>query len=213
VGEEAASPLPDPSTASRLVTPGILASPVTPGTLMTPGTNEEWDNGTLDDAPVPRTKHLSVWTGTVMIVWGGYGTIPYWPWWYGDERSLSSTGARYDPLTDTWTPIAADSFMGARDGATAVWTGSVVLIWGGIPCCTFPTASSPNSGYIRNASMYDPATDTWSILPGQGEAYRYDHSAVWTGPPSQRDDRLGWEDPIATRTWATARATASPTRP
>jgi hypothetical protein len=41
--------------------------------------------------PTQRDLHTASWTGTEMVVWGGYG----------DDRCLDS-GGRYDPSTDAW---------------------------------------------------------------------------------------------------------------
>src|SRR6185436_238044 len=57
---------------------------------------DTWDNGSLDDGPDPRSGHTAVWTGSVMIVWGGNG------------------GARYDPATDTWTATSTVNAPSAR---------------------------------------------------------------------------------------------------
>ena len=85
-----------------------------------------------------------------MIVWGGFKPgVPY-----------LSSGARYDPHTDRWTPTAATSLP--RQQHTAVWTGSQMIVWGG------QGISVQNTGW-----RYDPVADQWSA--------RYDHSAVWTG--------------------------------
>jgi len=73
---------------------------------------------------------------------------------------------------DAWTLMSsAGSPSGAREGATAVWTGSEMIVWGGLD--TQPRATG---------GRYDPATDTWkptstSVAPKA----RSGHAAVWTG--------------------------------
>ena len=74
--------------------------------------------------PDGRAGHTAVWTGTEMIVWGGV-------------RSLSSitpfnTGGRYNPSTDNWTTTSTTNAPAGRYGHTAVWTGSEMIVWGGI---------------------------------------------------------------------------------
>ena len=121
--------------------------------------DDTWNNGILDDAPDPRYRGTSIWTGQVMIVWGGEGGFT------GDLN----TGGRYDPATDTWTPTSTVGAPTARQGHTAVWTGSVMVVWGGM--------SLPAVG-----GRYDPVTDTW--LPTStvnAPIGRYLHTAVWTG--------------------------------
>jgi hypothetical protein len=54
-----------------------------------------------------------------MIVWGGYSG-PY-----------LRDGAAYDPSTGTWVAISTTTAPSARTGATAVWTGSKMIVWSG----------------------------------------------------------------------------------
>ncbi|MGH9868859.1 MAG: hypothetical protein ACREAA_11930 [Candidatus Polarisedimenticolia bacterium] len=74
-----------------------------------------------------------------MIVWDGVG---------------GSTGDRYDPLTDEWTPISLQGAPG-RDGtwdlSVAVWTGREMIVWNG-----------------SEGGRYDPSGDRWR--PSSGRA-------------------------------------------
>ena len=38
---------------------------------------------------------------------------------------------RYDPATDTWTPINVNGAPPARRNPTSVWTGTQLIVWGG----------------------------------------------------------------------------------
>ena len=71
-----------------------------------------------------RTLHTAVWTGSAMVVWGGYGSgIAMTP--------IYANGAAYRATLDTWSAI---SDMGAPSGRydhTAVWTGTEMIVWGG----------------------------------------------------------------------------------
>jgi len=125
--------------------------------------NNRWQNASLDDVPHPRQFHTAVWTGSVMIVWGG--------------NHSSQTGARYDPATDRWSPTATDGAPEGRFQHSAVWTGSRMIVWGG---------STPDAGgsptYINTGGAYDPVADTWtptSVV--DAPAPRSMHTAVWTG--------------------------------
>ena len=119
--------------------------------------DEKWNTRPMAALPSQRGRHTAVWTGTLMVVWGGYSGIG----WLGP-------GGRYDPATDTWTPTATTGAPSARDKLTAVWTGSVMIVWGG---------SNDSTG-----GRYNPALDTWmptSLV--NAPVPRTWHTAVWTG--------------------------------
>src|SRR5262249_30538869 len=52
-------------------------------------TDDTWTPSSLTNAPSPREFHTGVWTGSEMIVWGGF-----------DGTSYFNTGGRYNPTTD-----------------------------------------------------------------------------------------------------------------
>ena len=85
-----------------------------------PGT-DSWTATSTTNAPSGRIGHTAVWTGSEMIVWGGY-----------DVNTISNTGGRYDPSTDSWTATSTTNAPEARYGHTAVWTGSEMIVWGGM---------------------------------------------------------------------------------
>jgi len=83
--------------------------------------NDSWTATSMTNAPTGRLGHTAVWTGTEMIVWGGYDSFSYF-----------NTGGNYNPSIDSWTPTTTNNAPTARDTQTAVWTGSEMVIWGGI---------------------------------------------------------------------------------
>jgi hypothetical protein len=118
-----------------------------------------WTPTTLTGAPAPRNNHTAVWTGSEMIVWGGYvGPL--------------NTGGRYDPGADSWTATSTTNAPVGRADHTAVWTGSEMIVWGGYDQTTF----------FNSGGRYDPGTDSWAatsiINAPSGRRY---HTAVWTG--------------------------------
>src|SRR5437867_3719405 len=133
------------------------------------GADDTWDNGSLDDVPDGRGYHTAVWTGSVMIVWGGFigGNSCYF---------LTATGSRYDPLTDRWTPTSVQGAPLGREFHTAVWTGNEMIAWGG---------QGDNNCYgefLQTGGRYNPSTDTWIPTSTVGApTARQRHTAVWTG--------------------------------
>jgi N-acetylneuraminic acid mutarotase len=61
-----------------------------------------------------------------------------------------------------------------RAGATAVWTGSLFVIWGG---------QDPNTNaFVGSGGAYDPVSDSWTSLSSTGAPVaRSGHAAAWTG--------------------------------
>lgn len=118
----------------------------------------EWRPTSLVDAPTARRGATAVWTGSLMLVWGGY-----------HGGSSTGTGARFDPVSNTWSPISTVNAPSARYGHTAVWTGSEMIVWGG------------TDGVTRNldGKRYDPSTDQWTSMAPAALAREY-HTAVWT---------------------------------
>jgi hypothetical protein len=132
-------------------------------------------DGFIDERlPSPRFGHSAVWTGSEMIVWGGYEDYPFW-WFKGD-------GGRYGPAADSWTVVNPLNAPSPRSNHTAVWTGTEMIIFGG----------RYGSGLYRDdGGRYDPATDSWtqfgwSTSPG-GPSFggRFGHTAVWDNGNNQ----------------------------
>ena len=121
-------------------------------------------------APSPRWLPSAVWTGTEMIVWGGFTER-----WGGPAND----GARYNPVTNTWTPMSGTGAPAARGGAVVVWTGREMLVWGGAMNAELTWGID---GPLGDGAAYEPATDTWRPLPGAGApSARLGHTGVWTG--------------------------------
>lgn len=124
-------------------------------------TNDTWTPTNTANAPNGRHRHTAVWTGSEMIVWGGYYTGNY-----------LSTGGRYDPSNDNWIPTSTSNPPQARYYHTAVWTGTKMIIWGGLS----------GASYFGTGGQYDPSTDTWMPTnTTNAPAARRTHTALWTG--------------------------------
>lgn len=119
---------------------------------------DTWTPTSTVGAPSPRAQHEAVWTGSKMLVWGGY-----------DDVGFAVAGGIYDPEADTWSPMSTAGQPPSRLLHTAVWTGKKMIVWGGF-----------NQTYVGTGGQYDPATDTWALTPSAGApGGRFGHTAVW----------------------------------
>ncbi len=112
--------------------------------------DDTWDNGILADPNAPGTPPDGdrVWTGKELIVW--------------DHTSL--TGARYDPVLDSWTPVSS---VGAPSiPGSVVWAGGEVIVW---------------SGAAGIGWKYDPEMDAWSSVSSSPLELISSYSAISTG--------------------------------
>ena len=184
--ESAQSFSPNLATPVADVHAALLEGGPAPATICACGSADFWDNGTLDDMPEPRYYHGSVWTGSLMIVWGG--TISVYK---------TNTGGRYDPATDTWTPMSTTGAPQARNQPFTFWTGSRVLVWGGD--ILVPTGFPSPPQETNTGGLYDPVSDSWSPTSLSGAPAPLSRaSAVWTGSEmivwGGFDDFIGFSD-------------------
>ena len=79
------------------------------------------------------------------------------------------------PCTDdTWTRTTTTNAPEGRFDHTAVWTGSEMIVWGGVP--------AGHLHDLRTGGRYNPSTDSWAATSiTNAPAARYEHTAVWTG--------------------------------
>lgn len=77
----------------------------------------------VDVLAQPRRSGKAVWFAAGRLyMWGGYTDT--------SAITVFGDGAAYDPKTFMWSTMPV-SPLGPRAGATAVWTGSAVIVWGG----------------------------------------------------------------------------------
>lgn len=179
------------------------APPVVPGPLDA-CPPDAWNPISGSGAPSARTGHVAVWTGSEMIVWGGYASPVY-----------LGTGGVYDPVLDAWHPTTDVGAPTGRTGMTAVWTGSRMIVWGG----------GASGVRVNTGASYDPVADAWTPTSTvEAPSARSNHSAVCTGsamivwggtvgstPPScsgQRSD--GGVYDAAADTWTPTSSTGQP---
>jgi N-acetylneuraminic acid mutarotase len=129
------------------------------GALYDPAT-DSWSPVSSVDAPSPRHSHSSVWTGSHMLVWGGFGASDY-----------ETTGARYDPDSDSWSAMTATNAPSGRTLHRTVWTGSEMVIWGGLNGVTA----------LASGARYDPSANQWQPISSVGAtSARLLHQMVWS---------------------------------
>ena len=111
---------------------------------------------------VGRTRAASVAMGRSVFIWGGLD----------NSGNALDTGAIYSPVTDDWVDVSKGlGMLTPRSMATAVWTGSVVIVFGGI---------DGTGNLLKDAAAYDPQSKLWSALPSAATA-RSQPLGFWDG--------------------------------
>ncbi len=125
-----------------------------------------WSPVSSNGSPEGRFGHTAVWTGAQMIVWGGAPTIGC------PSTDCTPSGAAYDPVADSWTPITGTAAPFPRIRHASVWTGSEMAIWGG----------ENTTGRLNSGALYDPQAGTWRAISSNcAPKEQQDHQALWTG--------------------------------
>lgn len=134
------------------------------GARYSPST-ETWSlMGSSAASPSARSSHAMAWTGSELIVWGGY-----------DGQFALNDGARYIPEIDRWVRMS-EGPLSRRFQVASVWTGEEFFVFGGVN-----SAGTCSNTY----AMYDPKSDTWSssLSNGSGcgcasDAYLVDNHVI-----------------------------------
>ncbi len=115
----------------------------------------------LPQPPInPWFTRTAVWTGTEVVAVGGT-----------DGNGPVAGGAAYDPEANRWRTLAPAPDPIDVSEATATWTGRLMVV-----------ARGPS-----RVQTYDPARDTWRVLPGLSAGPRIGAVAAWTG-----DEMVFW---------------------
>jgi N-acetylneuraminic acid mutarotase len=126
-------------------------------------TDDTWTATTTVNVPDARIGHSAVWTGSEMIVWGGFNF----------NQGNLNTGGRYDPATDSWAATSIPDAPVVRWHHSAVWTGAEMIVWGGY---------GGNNEFLNTGGGYNPVTDSWTGTSTSNAPFaRGWHTAVWTG--------------------------------
>lgn len=115
----------------------------------------------LEFSPFYETRG-AVWTGRYAIVYGDRVN--------GGESIIypEHAATRYDPVTDTWSPLALPPNIG-----DLVWTGSELLGYG--------DKLGPDGWLLPTIYRYDLSTDAWSTADPPGLPFLYYAQQIWTG--------------------------------
>src|SRR6266550_3691449 len=159
-------------TKSGPLRPNVVAAATANYTLpkLSDGGNgcidDTWTATSITNAPHARQSQTAVWTGSEMIVWGGVHCCPLVHY---------NTGGRYNPSTDSWVATTTTGAPDGRNSHTAVWTGTEMIVWGGL-------SGEPFGQPRGDGSRYNPNSDSWTkTSPTNAHPARYGHTAVWTG--------------------------------
>jgi len=167
-GRPSASTSAEPSTPpSPSATPSPSLRPTTrPTTGEAVGTGIRLIGGPLN----ARVGPSGVWTGSEVIVWGGYhssGGI------VDPVTGYPRSGAALSPYSGQWRPIANAPIQG-RYRHLAAWTGREMLVWGGI-------TEGWRQGQAPDGAAYNPRTDRWRPIAGSPLPWGQGPAAVMAG--------------------------------
>jgi hypothetical protein len=120
----------------------------------------------LPAPPEVRSDAATAWTGTELLVWGGYEYV-------GANEDPGADGFAFDAAARLWEPLPPSPLAGRSDSAFA-WTGQELLIWGGWD------GGFRDPPYFDDGAAYDPVAGTWRMLAPAPIDARTAFS-VWTG--------------------------------
>ncbi|MHC4662162.1 MAG: Kelch repeat-containing protein [Planctomycetota bacterium] len=125
---------------------------------------------TSPGCPSARTAFAMVYTGSELIIWGGFLEV---------GPVYTNTGGVYNFENGSWRATSTGPNCPEARYVTdygyvtkAIWTGSEMIIWG-----------TSNSSHTQIGGIYNPATDTWRTMsdPNGIPVYRSGNAAIWTG--------------------------------
>jgi len=147
-------------------------------TIMKPSRLEDTPDAFVVTAVLSQDTHEA---RTATVTWP---KLSFDEWWRTERRTLRAESEETREeftlpsveasgcAADTWPLLAADPLPLPRRNHTSIWTGTEMIVWGGIAGVSFNTGG-----------RYDPSTDTWAPTSTGANvpAARHWHTAVWTG--------------------------------
>jgi hypothetical protein len=139
----------------------VAVEPVDLAAELGPGWTE------LPAPPEVRSGAATAWTGSQLLVWGGYVFEG------SGDKPASDDGFLFDGASRSWRSLPPSPLSG-RSLAASAWTGREFLVWGGADLNTYPYES------YADGAAFDPSTGRWRTLPLAPIDGRAPMS-VWTG--------------------------------
>jgi hypothetical protein len=155
--------------------PGAVGGPRNTGARYDRATGT-WTSISTTNAPTGRDKPAAVWTGSELIVWGGYN----------DPIDSLADGGRYDLATDQWMGMASTGAPPHSCGASVAWTGHDLVLWLG-----------ETGGWL-----YSPGEDTWRNMATPTTTYHLNGpstAGAWTGQEFIAVGGINWSGRECTR--------------
>jgi hypothetical protein len=142
------------------------------------------DSWTAVTPPIPPTGHSFMWVsavqaGAALLAWSDWATTLPISCGPGLALNCISTDSgtdlfRYDEQTAQWHILAAAN-IGRYAASGVLWTGRLAILRGPVWCGGCLGPDRPDE-----TSQYDPARNSWTILPPDPLAWAHPVSA-WTG--------------------------------
>jgi N-acetylneuraminic acid mutarotase len=150
---------------------GTIANPVTSKELFSYNINtQQWTSVAVPPWVFRRMNHSAIWTGSEMIVFGGFSQAG------NNIGEYRADGFRYNPSNQSWSPLSTINSPISRLGASAVWTGSKMLLFGGLRHDGFHFVN------LNDFYAYDPATNMWEMKTSPAAfSARFNSVAAWLG--------------------------------
>jgi hypothetical protein len=134
----------------------------------------------------PREGHTGVWTGSAMLIWGGWTGGPY-----------EDTGAIFDPaagVEGSWTAMAADDAPSPRTDHIGLWAEDELIIWGGCGEDACKTVHGDGARFTpsKGGGMWSHVGEQVGLSPRRGAAGVVTGSGIiiWGGRDSD-NEKLG----------------------
>ena len=118
-------------------------TPLNTGGVFTPNSGSgTWTATAATGAPSQRYFPAAAWTGSRMIVFGG-GAKPI------GEGTPLNTGGEYNPTgSGSWLTTTTTGAPSIRAQPSAVWTGSLMILWGGAGGSSGTTLLNSGGRYV-----------------------------------------------------------------